>query len=186
MRTSFCTVLLAVFCLNSLSVADDWPQRMGPERDGVWREEGIVDAFPNQGLPVKWRAKIHAGYGGPAVVGDRVYVMDYLVESGEVTNSPGGRTKLNGQERLVCFSAKTGQQLWASGYDRPYNLSYAGGPRCTPTIADGKVYTLGAEGNLVCFDAESGRVIWERDLPVEYETETPILGYASHPLEQGS
>ncbi len=72
-------------CLGSsatLVQADDWPQWMGPQRDGVWRETGIVDKFPSDGPPVRWRVKIGGGYAGPAVVGDRVYVTDKQLPQG--------------------------------------------------------------------------------------------------------
>src|SRR5262249_61327564 len=56
--------------------ADDWPQWLGPQRDGVWRETGLLDKFPAAGPKVLWRVPVGKGYTGPAVVGDRVYVMD--------------------------------------------------------------------------------------------------------------
>ena len=58
------------------ALALDWPQWMGPDRDGVWRESGLIDKFPKEGPKIRWRVPIGNGYGGPAVVGDRVYVMD--------------------------------------------------------------------------------------------------------------
>src|ERR1700687_5645164 len=68
---------VAAFTWNSPSVrADDWPQWLGPERDGIWRETGILDKFPEGGPKVRWRTKIGAGYTGPAVAQGRVYVMD--------------------------------------------------------------------------------------------------------------
>jgi outer membrane protein assembly factor BamB len=108
--------------------------------------------------------------------------MDYVRRSGEVKNNPGGRDRLEGTERLLCLAADTGQQLWKHEYDRPYNFSYAGGPRCTPTVNDGKVYALGAEGNLWCLDADSGRVVWSKDFVNDYGAKTPIWGFAAHPL----
>ncbi|NQT18702.1 MAG: PQQ-binding-like beta-propeller repeat protein [Planctomycetes bacterium] len=77
--------------------ADDWPQWLGPERDSVWRESGILTAFPEGGPKVAWRAPVGHGYGGPAVADGKVYVMDYEIESGGIENNPGGRTKLEGK-----------------------------------------------------------------------------------------
>src|SRR6476469_7766514 len=68
--------MLVTLLAVSVSQADDWPQWMGPKRDGVWREKGIVKAFPETGPKVLWRVPIGAGYTGPAVAGGRVYVMD--------------------------------------------------------------------------------------------------------------
>src|SRR5688572_26991987 len=62
--------------------ADDWPQWLGPQRDGVWRETGIVEKFPVGGPKVRWRVPVHAGYTGPAVVNGRVYLMDRKVDTG--------------------------------------------------------------------------------------------------------
>ena len=137
----------------SPACAEDWPQWLGPRRDSVWHEKGVVKNFPKSGLKVKWRVPVGLGYSGPAVVDSKVYVTDYVLRSGEVKNNPGGRDKLEGTERVLCFDANSGKTLWKHEYARSYNISYPGGPRCTPTVNDGKVYALGAEGNLLCLDS---------------------------------
>ena len=86
---------------------------------------------------------------------------------------------------MLCFSAKNGELLWTHEHDQDYNISYPGGPRCTPTVADGKVYALGAEGKLVCLDAKSGNVVWKKDFKTEYKANTPIWGHSAHPLVMG-
>jgi outer membrane protein assembly factor BamB len=165
---------------------DDWPQWMGPQRDGVWRETGVVQAIPATGLPVKWRVPVKGGYSGPAVADGRVYLADYDHGDGEVANSPNDRTQLAGRERLLCLDAATGTLLWKHEYDCPYAISYASGPRCTPTVADGKVYMLGAEGNLLCLDAKTGAVVWSKDFKIDYAAPTPIWGFCGHPLVDGN
>jgi outer membrane protein assembly factor BamB len=182
--TSIC-LLLAVLLFLAPTRADDWPQWLGPNRDSVWREKGVVQRFPEQGLAVQWRAPVALGYAGPAVADGKVYVMDYLRRTGEIRNNPGGRDRLEGAERVLCLAADTGKVIWKHEYDRPYNFSYPGGPRCTCTIDDGKVYALGAEGNLWCLDAEKGRVIWSKDFAEDYGAETPFWGHAAHPLVDG-
>jgi outer membrane protein assembly factor BamB len=174
---------LAGFALAFASplAAADWPQWMGPGRDGVWPETGIVEKLPATGPAVLWRAPVGLGYAGPAVVGGRVFVFDYQKSGGAIKNDPGGRGKLQGQERLLCLNAQTGKELWKHAYDRTYAISYPSGPRCTPTVADGKVYALGAEGNLTCLDLE-GNVLWAKELTKEYKCETPIWGFCGHPL----
>ena len=179
-------LILCLFLSSSFPAnGDDWPQWFGPHRDGVWRETGIVAEIPSDGLPVKWRVPVSWGYSGPAVVGNRVYVMDYVVETGNIANNPGGASKLTGQERVLCLDAQSGEILWDYAYDQPYGISYAGGPRCTPTIDEGKLYALGAEGRLTCLDATTGEKIWDKLLTEAYETKTAIWGYASHPLVEG-
>src|SRR5258708_994756 len=83
MKFTLVRLILVVLASCGTQVhADDWPQWMGPERDGVWRETGIVDTFPKDGPPVRWRVPIGGGYAGPAVVGDRVYVTDKQLPKG--------------------------------------------------------------------------------------------------------
>jgi len=171
--------------LDSAAVADDWPQWLGPHRDGVWHEDGIVDSIPEGGLPVRWRVPVKGGYSGPAVADGRVYLTDYERTEGELANDPNGRTELSGRERVLCFDANDGSLLWKHEYDCPYSLSYASGPRCTPTVDQGRVYTLGAEGNLLCFDAKTGDVLWEKNFTRDYAAPTPIWGFCGHPLIDG-
>ena len=177
--------MLAAIVLPLPGRADDWPQWLGPRRDGVWREAGVVAAIPSAGLPVKWRVPVKGGYSGPAVANGRVYLTDYDRPPGALANAPNDRTQLSGRERVLCFDAATGKLLWKHEYDCPYAISYASGPRCTPTIADGKVYVLGAEGNLTCLDAITGAAIWAKDFKNEYAAPTPIWGFCGHPLVDG-
>jgi outer membrane protein assembly factor BamB len=80
---------------------------------------------------------------------------------------------------------KTGKELWKHEYDCPYQISYPAGPRCTPLVHEGKVYTLGAMGNLFCFEADTGKVVWTKDLKVDYKTKPALWGYAAHPTIDG-
>ena len=165
--------------------ADDWPQWLGPKRDAVWREPGITATIPARGLPVRWRVPVKGGYSGPAVADGRVYLADYDRHAGELFNAPNDRTLLDGRERILCLDAKTGDLLWKHEYDCPYSISYAAGPRCTPTVADGKVFVLGAEGHLTVLDARTGAVVWSRDFKKDYAAPVPIWGFCGHPLVEG-
>ncbi len=171
--------------LSAPAFAADWPQWMGPDRDSVWREEGILDRFPEEGLTVEWRVPVAYGYAGPAVADGRVFLMDYVVEAGEIRNNTGARDELEGTERVLCFDAESGELLWKHEYARPYRVSFGGGPRCTPTVDGDRVYALGAEGNLWCLDARTGRVVWSRDFVREYGARTPLWGVSAHPLVDG-
>ncbi len=182
-------IKLFALCLIGMqsvtSLAADWPQWMGEKRDGIWREDGILEKFPDAGPIIKWRVPIHGGYAGPAVAGGRVFVTDF-VTPGEVPKpNPNVRSEVKGKERVLCLNATDGKEIWKHEYDCTYNIAYAYGPRCTPTVSGGKVYTLGAEGNLLCLDVEKGKVIWSHDFKADYKTATPAWGFTGHPLVDG-
>ncbi len=177
--------VLLLILLAQHGVADEWPQWMGPQRDGIWRESGIVDSFPEDGPRVLWRMPIGGGYAGPAVANGKVYLADYKKRAGEIKNDPGARSNLQGDERALCFDAASGKVLWEHAYDCPYKISYAVGPRATPTVDGDRVYTLGAEGHLCCLNANSGAVIWSCALQERYQTKSPVWGFCGHPLVHG-
>jgi outer membrane protein assembly factor BamB len=168
----------------SAARADDWPQWLGPQRDSVWREQGLLAKFPAGGPKVVWRVKIDGGYAGPAVAGGRVFVTDFVTK-GDRKPNPAAAPKLEGTERVLCFDAASGKELWKDEYPCTYKISYPAGPRCTPTVSGGKVYTLGAMGDLRCLDAASGKLLWAKDLRKEYKTTAPFWGFAGHPLVDG-
>jgi len=176
--------LIAVCLLTGVCLADDWPHWMGPSRDNVWHETGLIDSFPEGGLKVLWRTKIASGYSGPAVVGDSVFITDYQT-SDKVLVSNFERQKFSGVERTFCLDRTTGEQKWKHEYPVKYSVSYPSGPRCTPTVDGDRVYTLGAEGHLFCFNADNGDVIWKRELKEDYNTKSALWGYAAHPLIDG-
>ena len=167
-------------------LADDWPQWLGPQRDSVWRETGILKKFPAGGPPVRWRVKIGSGYAGPVVSKGRVYMMDRRLAQG-AANPPDAlqRGSISGGERVLCLSEADGKLLWQYQYDCAYTVSFPAGPRAAPLAGDGKLFTLGAEGNLFCLDAESGRVLWSHDFQKEYNVKAPMWGFAGHPLLHG-
>ncbi|HTK77495.1 MAG TPA: PQQ-binding-like beta-propeller repeat protein [Gemmataceae bacterium] len=185
MRSTFTLFVAASFVATAGAVrADDWPQWLGPKRDSVWRETGLIEKFPPGGPPVVWRKPIAHGFAGPAVADGRVFVIDYESQ-GDQTPIPGVRKKLTGKERVLCFDARTGQDKWKYEYACDYSVSYQGGPRCTPTVGGDKVYTLGTMGHLACVDVATGRPVWTKELTNEYKTETPMWGFAGHPLVDG-
>ncbi len=166
---------------------DDWPQWLGPRRDAVWRETGILAKFPADGLTIRWRTPIKAGFSGPAVTGGRVYVMDRLRASAEGGGAnPPEPGSASSRERILCLREADGSVVWQQEYDCAYTISYGSGPRTTPTVSEGKVYTLGAQGHLCCLDAATGKVIWTHDFKKEFKAATPIWGFAGHPLVDGN
>ncbi len=178
---------LSLLILASLGRADDWPQFLGPKRDGVWREEGILDKFPAGGPKEVWRKPVGMGYAGPAVANGKVYLLDRFL--GEGQSLPAGafdRAKVGGTERIVCLDQKTGERIWKHEYPCSYTISYSAGPRCTPTVDGDRVYALGAMGDLNCLDANTGKVIWSKNFVNDYEAPVPLWGFACHPLVDGN
>ncbi len=180
------SLLLGLLCwtLSAAVHADDWPQWMGPGRDNVWRENGIITAFPQDGPKVLWRTPVAGGYSGPAVSDGRVFVTDYDT-SDDVKVGNFERKEFTGIERVHCLDEATGEVLWKHEYPVKYTISYPSGPRCTPTVDGDRVYTLGAEGHLICLNIPTGDVIWSKDLKTEYSTKAALWGYAAHPLIDG-
>lgn len=191
-------VVVALAICASAS-ADDWPQWLGPTRDAIWRESGIVDSFPPEGPTLKWVTPVGSGYSGPAVADGRVIVLDrieeprtgteeYVHEGNVPENQNFVRRLLPGRERVVCLDEASGRVLWKYQYDCPYSTAttYAIGPRATATISKGKVYCVGAEGNLHCLDLKTGDVIWAKDYKKDYRATVPVWGIASPPLVDGN
>jgi outer membrane protein assembly factor BamB len=185
-RVAFGLAILGLaLSISSKVLGDDWPHWNGPTRTGAYAESGTIRSIPEGGLKKLWSAPVSLGYSGPAVVGGRVYVSDYVKTSGEILNNPSVRVNLSGSERIRCLDATTGNEVWAAPYECAYSLSYPSGPRATPTVDGSNVYSLGAEGDLLCLDANSGKVIWERRLKEDYHTQSPIWGYSAAPVIHG-
>jgi outer membrane protein assembly factor BamB len=173
---------LANACCALNAFGQDWPQWNGENRDGVLSQSDGLKPVPKQGLKLLWKQPVGLGYAGPVVANGNVYVFDYQLESGQITNNPGNRDKLTGQERLICMNSTSGEVQWTHAYSRNYKLSFPGGPRATPVVSGDHVYLLGAEGDLVCLDAKKGDVVWQRNLSSDYKTTSPIWGHAAVPL----
>lgn len=166
------TFLLLAF-LAPLSLADDWPQWRGPARDGVWADARLPERLPADGLPARWRRPLGGGYSGIAVAGGRVYTMDRVKQPEE-------------RERVLCLDAATGKEIWKHEYPVSYGkLDYGNGPRATPTVHNGRVYTFGALGHLHCLDARTGKVHWNLDTVERFRGRVPMWGHACSPLLDG-
>jgi outer membrane protein assembly factor BamB len=155
----------------------DWPQYRGPNRDGVAAADRFNTDWTAKPPTVAWKSACGGGYGSVAVAGGRVYVQD----------------RQGGNERLVCFNAADGKELWADTHPADYTgklAGYADGPRATPTIHDGRAYTVGSFGQFRCVKlGDKPELLWEHDLPAEYgadlNSEPLRWGYSGSPLIEG-
>lgn len=172
----FCGIIVACLVCASgwhQAGADDWPQWRGPQRDGVWRETGLIQRFESEQIKLRWRVPISSGYTGPTVAAGRVYVMDRLIEPEQ-------------SERVHCLDWQTGETLWVHTYAARYvGIGYAAGPRASVSIDEGRAYSLGAAGHLFCLDAAEGNVVWSHDLAAKFDIQMPKWGIAAAPLVEG-
>lgn len=173
-RSGVFTILLAtlLFCSCSGNQAvhtDEWPQWMGPERNGTWQLDLQKSALDSTDLQKKWEAEIGTGYSGPTVADGRVYLMDYV---GDGVKS----------ERVVCFDAASGDKIWDHTYESNYIVGYPTGPRAAVLIEDERAYSFGTMGDLYCFNAASGEVLWHIDGKEKFNISFPIWGLAASPL----
>jgi outer membrane protein assembly factor BamB len=187
-----CSVQLGLLAIIvsplGFAFAEDWPQWMGPNRNGVCTEAGLVDRIPDTGLEKVWSAPLGAGYAGPAVAKGKLFVLDRLLDKkAKLPDNPfDDKTNVTGVERIVCLNAKTGQKVWVHEYPCDYRVSYGLGPRCTPTVHGDKVYSLGTMGHFKCLNAENGEVVWQTHFVDNHSAKTPHWGFCGHPLIHGN
>lgn len=161
--------------------ADDWPQWLGPRRDGVWREDGLLTALPKAGPKVLWRKPIQPGYSGPAVAAGRVYTMDFVRKAADPAAPKGAGSA--GTERVVCLDFRTGDPVWTHEYDTTYRkVDRPMGPRTTPAVEGDRIYTLGTMGDLRCLDAKTGTAVWTKSFAKDYAAAPPVWGFSAHLL----
>ena len=163
-------ILPFLIIFNNLEVKDDWPDWRGPNRDGTWNETGIVKKFNSNQIKILWKVPVSAGYSGPTVSDQRVFLTDRI-------------TQPENMERVLCFDAKTGENIWSYAYDCEYiGIGYPAGPRASVIIDETQAYSLGSMGHLHCFNTKTGEIIWSKDLYTEYEIRMPIWGISAAPL----
>ncbi len=189
MYRSALLILLGLFVAGPYAWADDWGQWLGPRHDSVWRDRGVVERFPTNGLLIKWRVNVGPGYSAPSVAQGRVWVSEHVAAApalADATRRPlENRGKVSGRERVQCLDEQTGQLLWQHNYECFYDFSYPSGPRTMPQVDGDQVFTLGADGHLRCLDVHTGRLIWSKHFPTDYESPTQTWGVASPPLIDG-
>lgn len=159
-----------VFFVVAVS-ASDWPQWRGPARDGV-ASTFAMPAVPPAQLTKRWQATVGAGHSSPVISGTRVIV----------------HTRQANREVVTAFDLASGKQLWQDGVDAPYTVNPAAaahgpGPKSTPAIADGRVFTMGVSGILSAHDLATGKLLWRKNAPAvpqEYGTSnSPIVDGAA-------
>ena len=147
----YITVLFIIYSFP-ISYAEDWPQYLGPSRNTVWNEKEVELNFDKHPPKLLWSKPIGGGYSGPSVSDNKVFVMDREAEPYKPkkikpgTNLNFVKAKIKGTERVLCLDSRTGEIKWSHSYKSEYSsvFIYAIGPRTTPLVHDGFVFTLGA------------------------------------------
>jgi outer membrane protein assembly factor BamB len=171
MTIRFSILLLA--CLSgSTSCAADWPQFLGPDRNGTSTETGLLQSWEAKGPPVVWQKEVGEGYSAPVVASGRLILFH----------------RVGDEEIVECLDAATGKEMWrhreATNYRDP--LGKGDGPRSTPLIAGERVYALSPGGRLLCLKLADGEKIWQRELLKDYAVPRSFFGVGTSPiLEDG-
>ena len=162
--------VLAILLLTaSLAAASDWPQWLGARRDGSTDE--IVKPW-KEPLKVLWKKPVGEGHSSPVVADGKVYLHARV---------PG-----KNEEVVYAFDAVKGDPIWDTKYPRAFFLNPFGlGPRGTPAVDAGKIYSLGITGILSCFDAKTGAKVWQVDTLAEFNAKNLTFGVSGSPLIDG-
>jgi outer membrane protein assembly factor BamB len=167
-RRSFCALLLLLVGGNSYAQGP-WPQWRGPNRDDISTETGLIQELPEGGPPRVWLfEKCGVGYSGPAIVGDKLYIL-------------AGR---EGNDQLLCLNATNGEELWAATLGPSLENDWGDGPRSTPTVDGEFIYCMASQGNVVCVKASDGSVVWTKTMQ-DLGGKIPAWGYCESPLVMG-
>ena len=165
-------IIASVFMItlfgNAAAWADDWPQWLGPNRNGVSAETGINTSWPEKGPKQLWQREVGSGFAGPVVVGNRLILFH----------------RVGDMEVVECLDPADGKKMWDYSYAATFVDTYrkGNGPRSTPVIHGQRVITLGADGVLLCLDLQSGKKIWERRLLSEYKVPDSYFGVGTSPM----
>ncbi len=160
---------LGILLLTSANAfAADWPAFLGPTYDSKSTETGILTRWPAAGPPLVWKLELGTGYGAPTVAAGRLFQFD----------------RADDEARLRAVEARTGKPLWEFKYPTDFEdlYGYDNGPRCSPVVAEGRVYIFGAEGMLHCLEAATGTVVWSVDTAAEFGVVQNFFGVGSSPV----
>lgn len=155
--------------ISGTACGGDWPQILGPTRNGIAAaDEKIAAQWPAAGPRQVWQVSVGRGVAGVAVAGEHVLLFD----------------RISDRERVQSLSVDTGKPQWGQEYSTRFVPQYGreDGPLCVPTVSGESVVTFGAEGVLSCYDLESGAVVWQRDTQSEFDALEGFFGAGSSPL----
>ena len=133
---------------TGVALADDWPQYLGPDRNSISPEKGLLRSWPENGPEVLWTVSVGIGFGGPVVKDGKVYLLDRDDKVGD---------------NLRCLDLSDGKELWNFAYDAPGSVMFPGS-RSIPTADDNNVYSCGPYGDLYCLDTNTHQPVWNKNV----------------------
>ncbi|MEE8377462.1 MAG: PQQ-binding-like beta-propeller repeat protein [Candidatus Aminicenantaceae bacterium] len=170
MRKCVVITLLFVATLGSLSFGNDWPQYLGPTRNAISSETGLLQSWPAEGPEVLWTVPLGDGFGGPAVSKGKVYVLDRIT---------------NKEDILRCLDLATGEEEWTFSYNAPGQVDRPGS-RSVPTIEGKYVYICGPFGHVHCINMETHKAVWSKNIWTDFGGgDIPRWGISQNPLIYG-
>jgi outer membrane protein assembly factor BamB len=170
LRRLFGLLLIAALA-RAQADAGEWPQILGPTRNGKAANEQLAESWPAGGPPILWQREVGSGYAGVAIA-EGIVVLWHRI----------------GDESIaVGLEAKSNKELWRTTYPTSYTSSIApdNGPRCVPLNHKSRVYLVGAQGDLHCVSLKDGRKIWDRDTSQEFDVPDSYFGAGSTPIIDG-
>jgi outer membrane protein assembly factor BamB len=147
----FIQLIVLLVCMSNI-YAQDWPQYLGPNRNGVSGQKGILRTWPEKGPEVLWTANLGIGFGGPVVKDGKVYLLDRDDKVGD---------------KLRCLDLSSGKELWNFGYEAPGSVMFPGS-RSVPALDENRIYTCGPYGNLYCIDINTHKPLWNKNVWTDY------------------
>jgi outer membrane protein assembly factor BamB len=166
-----CLALLAGIAALRAAPPGDWPQFLGPDRNGVYTGPPLARSWPASGPRIVWRKPVGQGFAGPVVTGGRLILFH----------------RIGAEEIVESLDAATGNAQWRYAYPTMYrdDFGFDEGPRAVPVVADGRVYTFGAEGMLHALDVATGQRVWAVNTQKEFAPRRGFFGRAGSPLVEG-
>lgn len=174
MRPSPLQLFPVVLLSASIALAADWNQWRGPRRDGHADGFRAPATWGKDALQKKWSVAVGVGHSSPVIAGEHVYIF---ARDGE-------------NEVMRCLALADGKVVWQQGYAAPYEMNPAArnhglGPKSTPAVVNGRVFSLGINGQFSAFDAKTGAVLWRKDFAGEFKSTAPIFGASASPIVDG-
>tara|TARA_B100001094_G_C18185112_1_gene803299 strand:+ start:2210 stop:3622 length:1413 start_codon:yes stop_codon:yes gene_type:complete len=151
--------------------AADWPNFLGPSKNGISSETGLIGSWPSEGPKEIWKKQVGTGYSAPAIRDQRLVLFH----------------RIKNEEIVEAYNVRTAELIWRHSYPTRYRdpFGYNNGPRCSPLITKKHCFTFGAEGLLLCLDIKTGKQVWQRKTAEDFKIPEAFFGVGASPVLEG-